>query len=147
MNLKKIACAIICDKDKSLFYMQQKDESYHREKYRLYYFLFGGSLEENESEADAIKRELKEELSEFSSEVVINKLGNKFNMDVFEENILKKLTFFIFYLTKEELKSISNEPVFEGKKGEVLEYKDFDIKKVMPTIKKAIDQFKSNKNL
>ena len=62
MNPKLFVVAVsITNPKRDLFYIQQKDEFHPMPEFRLRYTFFGGGLKENESEMQALKRELLEE--------------------------------------------------------------------------------------
>ncbi len=73
-----------------LFYLQQKDETYPITKWRLALSVWGGAMErEDQSEEEAVLRELKEELD--WQPTAINKIGdfivrtdNDFPITIFE---------------------------------------------------------------
>lgn len=54
---------IIRSDDVSLWFVQQKDETYPIEKWQLSYSVWGGAMEEGEEPQAALLRELEEELS------------------------------------------------------------------------------------
>lgn len=54
---------IIRSGDVSLWFVQQKDETYPIEKWQLSYSVWGGAMEEGEEPQAALLRELEEELS------------------------------------------------------------------------------------
>jgi 8-oxo-dGTP pyrophosphatase MutT (NUDIX family) len=109
---------IITNPDRTKFYIQQKDETYYIIRYRLHYTFFGGAIEDGESEEEALKRELNEELDESVIDLMYKKLKKLGSFSF--TNILKKeclYTLFESIISDEDLDFISNKKVFEGKRG------------------------------
>ena len=52
------AGVVITNKKRSLFYLQQKDNSHPIKEFRLTYCFFGGGINDNEKEFKGLKREL-----------------------------------------------------------------------------------------
>ena len=73
---------IITNPDRTLFYLQKKDETYQFEHFRGWYSFFGGSLDLGETKIEALVRELKEELSQVPACTVIPTLEERGDFDV-----------------------------------------------------------------
>ncbi len=66
---------VIRTEDASLWFVQQKDETYPIEKWQLSYSVWGGAMEKAESPETALLRELKEEL-DWQPPAMPNSLGS-----------------------------------------------------------------------
>ncbi|MBU3923831.1 MAG: NUDIX hydrolase [Nanoarchaeota archaeon] len=118
---------IVTNDKRTHFYLQQKDDSYHIEEYRLHYTLFGGAIEEGESEESALSREIEEELGENVVRVLlknvrriedhdfINVLGQKYNFTLYEAIV-----------SNDYLKFLPNVKVMEGKGGFLFSRKEIE---------------------
>jgi len=118
---------IITNKDKNLFYFQQKDETYWIKQYQLKYCFFGGSIENPEYPKKALERELLEELDGGAAKLVIDNLKEIFTKD-FISILHKKCRHIIFesILSEDELKTISKLNIREGKKGIIIKLNDLN---------------------
>jgi 8-oxo-dGTP pyrophosphatase MutT (NUDIX family) len=109
---------IITNKSHTKFYLQQKDNTHPVTQCRLKFCFFGGAVEEGESELEALKRELTEEINKEVAVKISSKTKRLFDSTFL--NILGIPTIFVFYemiLSDEELLNLSKIPVKEGKGG------------------------------
>ena len=109
-------CVIITNQDKSLFYIQQKDEKYPVHKYRFGYSLFGVAVNPSEDELKALKRELFEELGRKNAGLIISNI-KKVNDYHDKAGEGSKLSLYEAQLPSNVLEQIVKEPVLEGRKG------------------------------
>jgi 8-oxo-dGTP pyrophosphatase MutT (NUDIX family) len=117
---KEIALIIITNKDKDLFYIQQKDDTHPIRKYREKYSFFGGSIEAGESATMAINRELSEELEYFAYSKIKDKIIDGFVINLnSKDRKLSDITlhFYFAILTNKDLTEISKRNIKEGKRG------------------------------
>ncbi len=122
MNYKNWSVGVVVtNPSKTFFYLQQKDETYFIEEYRLKYCFFGGSIEENENENDALKRELEEELSMNLAEKITRKITRLFDTYFINiQNVPYKHTLYESIISDDELIALSKIIPKEGKKGALL---------------------------
>jgi 8-oxo-dGTP pyrophosphatase MutT (NUDIX family) len=115
-NLHATVGVVITNRERNLFYFQQKDETYFIKPFRMKYSIFGGKIEDGEIEDYTLRRELIEELNKEVAELVYNK-SNKV-LDCFFEGLLAKnakITLYESILSTNELIKISRLPIKEGK--------------------------------
>lgn len=119
---------IITNKNRNLFYFQQKDETYWIKQYQLKYCFFGGGIENREHPKKALERELFEELDRNAAELVINNLKEEVFTKDFINIFNKKCRHTIFesILSEDELKTISKLNVKEGKRGVIIKLNDLN---------------------
>jgi ADP-ribose pyrophosphatase YjhB (NUDIX family) len=91
---------IIRSNDASLWFVQQKDETYPIEKWRLSYSLWGGAMEVGESPEVALLRELKEEL-DWVPETMPISIGRK----LVQSDRIFPIHLFEYLMPKENLKT------------------------------------------
>lgn len=122
MDYKKWSVGvIITNPKKTLFYLQQKDETYFIKEYRLRYCFFGGSVEKGEKEIEALKREIKEELDVRHSESIIKNLKRLFDSYFTNiKNYTYRFTLYESVIEKSDLIALSKLFPNEGKKGTLL---------------------------
>lgn len=128
----------ITNRKKTLFYLQQKDEDYWIPEYRLKYCFFGGQVEKNETELEALKRELFEEIDERFA-LTISKNSKKL-FDVYFTNIHKeycKLSMHESVLEEEFLEKLSHTKAKEGK-GLLVKIEDFQTTPFFWDLKKSV---------
>jgi len=110
------AIVSITNKEKILFFLQQKDKGYWIPEFRFKYCFFGGGINPEEDEFQGLKREL---LEEFESEIAENIYKNAkklFDVKIINRlNQNRKLTLFESILSTEELIKISQSQIKEGK--------------------------------
>ncbi len=109
------AVVSITNRERTLFYLQQKDEEYWIPENRLRYCFFGGGVKRGENELEALQRELLEEFDERSA-LVISKNSKKL-FDAHFKNILNepyKISLYESVLEDEFLRELPNLPVKEG---------------------------------
>jgi len=112
------SAVVITNPSRTFFYLQQKDEGYQIESFRLSYCFFGGRIEEGEEEKDSLRRELFEELESIAADLVF-KNSKRLFYDCFT-NILGRKCRFLLYesvISDKNLEEISTLPVKEGKRG------------------------------
>lgn len=112
---------IITNPDKTLFFLQQKDETYFIKEYRLRHCFFGGGVKKGEKELDALKREINEELDKSFVDLIIKSLKRK--SDSYFTNIENNTYRFTLYesvISDDELKRLSKLSPKEGKTGVLL---------------------------
>lgn len=119
---------VISDKDGKLFYVQQKDDSYHSVEYRNKYVFFGGGVEIGENAIEAAEREMNEELDDFAYQILKGKIIEKGQIfrEIFIENKKVKVKLHICraILGNDELEKISKLEVKEGKRGILVNEKE-----------------------
>lgn len=99
---------IITNPKRTLFYIQQKDESYFVPEYRLKHCFFGGNIDKGENEFNALKRELKEELNEeFADKITANtkRLFNTYFINILKQHF--KHTLYESIISDSDLKKLS----------------------------------------
>lgn len=133
--MDKDVLTIITNKKRDIFYMQQKDETYFRPEYRLMYTFFGGKIEDNESNIEAIKRELSEEFEEDASNIITKKLKFVFSMPSYSKNEPKEFQVFESVLSSKEINLISKTKIKEGKRGIILKRNLVESSPIIPLIK------------
>ena len=136
---------VITNNQKNLFYIQQKDETYWIKRDKLKYCFFGGAVNSQEKEADALKRELLEELEKSAANLIIknsNKIFNSFFKTTHSE-FKKDVKFALFesILPEDELKKISQFPIKEGKCGKLIKKTELKIKDFMKDLKTPIKEY------
>jgi ADP-ribose pyrophosphatase YjhB (NUDIX family) len=120
------AGVIITNPSKTLFYLQQKDETYYVEEYRLKHCFFGGGVKKNELVLDAMKREIKEELDLKYAGLIIKNLKMLFDSYFTNiQGITYKFTIFESILDDDKLKDLSRYQPKEGKQGVLLNKEEF----------------------
>jgi len=115
-NLCFAVGVVITNNKKTLFYLQQKDEKYWIPVFRQSYCFFGGGIEPEEDEHQALKRELLEELEPTPAEIIYKYSKKLF--DNYIQNVMKKNYKFSLYeavLSNKKLIEISKFPVKEGR--------------------------------
>lgn len=112
---------IITNPEKTLFLLQQKDETYFIKEYRLRYCFFGGSIKKREKEIDALKREINEELDKRFVDSIIKTLKRK--SDSYFTNIENNTYRFTLYesvISNDKIKELAKLSPKEGKRGVLL---------------------------
>ena len=137
----KVVVLIITNKDKDLFYMQQKDENYPIAKWRLYYTFFGGKIEENELPLESLKREMYEELQKEIARMLLGKARKVFNYDYDNGKAKRKYYVYESVLSDLDLKKIENAPIKEGKLGKIIQKKKLKDYKIVKSIKKILEKY------
>jgi len=110
------AVVSITNKKRTLFYLQQKDETYWIPRHRLRYCFFGGGIEKGEKELTALKRELSEEFDEENALTILQ--NSKKLFDVYFTNVEKKpwkISLYESVLEEESLNKLTHTQVKEGK--------------------------------
>ncbi|MCA9708395.1 MAG: NUDIX domain-containing protein [Myxococcales bacterium] len=108
--------AIVTNPDRTRFFVQQKDEHYR--PHPLGYSLFGGAREAEESPAEALTRELREELG--AAAQVLLDAGAEHVFTIPRSSPGARLSLFEVVLDGPVLESLAEVPVLEGKRGVVL---------------------------
>ena len=141
----KIACIIITNPSRDIFYLQQKDETYYSKENRLKYALFGGGIEDNENEKEAILRELDEELDEKVAEFIKEKIKHVFTFDYFQKERLKeKLFVFEAILPDKTLEKILKFEIKEGKRAVIILKKDLNNLDLIDISREIFDYYFTN---
>ena len=147
-TIKRVHTAVgvaITDKKRNLFFIQQKDESYPIPELRLNFTFFGGRLNDNEDEKDALKRELLEELDQEAAILIYEKSKKMFDIGPIKWK--KWESSFCLYeavLPIEKLIDISKLPVKEGEKGCLVTREEIVKLPLVPTIKETVKRYLSN---
>jgi len=146
-----IAMVAIANNDKSLFYLQQKDETHPVSEYRLKYTLFGGAIEKNEKAISAIKRELHEELEKHIADLIIRSLSTLEpirNLLLFIPEAKKYVNISLFssILSDNELTMVSKAVVKEGKQGSLVKHEDLFKLPLITSCKEILEEFLIIKN-
>lgn len=111
------AVAIVVNPERTRFFVQQKDEDY--EPHPLGYSLFGGAREGSETPAEAIERELREELGAAAQRLL--DAGPRHVLTAAGPFPGSTLTLFEVVLDDRSLDSLGAVEVLEGKRGVVLD--------------------------
>ncbi len=104
--------AIITNPERSLFFVQQKDETYYPAEYVGHFSFFGGSAEEGETAYDALVRELREELPAGSLIVPRTRPIREFSIDT---KISYEFSLFAAVMHESMLHKLAETPVNEGR--------------------------------
>ena len=108
---------LVTNKNKDLFYIQQKDEQYPIAQFKLCYSFFGGEKNKDETEENALERELREEL-ESAAAVKISRLARKIgDFELTSNGNPFTFTLYEAVLAEQELKELAGLPIKEGKRG------------------------------
>jgi len=138
---KEVVLAIITNKERNVFYMQQKDETYFRTEYRLMFTFFGGKIEDSENPNEAIQRELLEEFDSKVAEIIIKNLKFVFSIPYENKKEPKKFQIFESILSNEEINLISKTKIKEGKKGLIIKKESIESTQIIPLIKMVLDKY------
>lgn len=115
MKEKSTVNVIICNSDKSKFFIQQKDDTYHLENYRKHFIHFGGAVDEGETFEEAIVREVREEI-EFAS-IVEPEIKYLFDLDVSHINLIDTSHVYCAILDDDVFDRVALGDVYEGIKA------------------------------
>ncbi len=106
---------IVTDPGRTRFFVQQKDEDYP--SFPLGYSLFGGRIEPGEAPADALARELHEELDAVAQMLIEQGPAHVLTTAVPPAGYVVSL--FEVVVDEDVLESLADVPVQEGKRGAV----------------------------
>jgi len=107
--------AIITTPDRSLCYVQQKDQTYPFEDFRGSYSFWGGAIEDGEERYQALERELQEEIPDFA-DILSAAETNEINTYKVQNDLVGefKFTLYEIIVPKKILTSLSGTTVQEG---------------------------------
>jgi len=145
-DVVNVAQVIITNKDRSLFYMQQKDETYNPQEYRLHYTFFGGHMEQDESDKLALKRELSEELEKSVAELIFKRSKKIKDIPIKTKSGPKNFHIFEAVVSKEELDEISSKKIREGKKGSIIKFSEVEEALIISPVKEVLIKYLSTVN-
>lgn len=126
MDVKESVNVIICNSDKSKFFLQQKDDGYYLDVYRKHFIHFGGAVDAGENFEEAIIREVREEI-EFAS-LIESKLVFLFDLDVDHINLIDTFHFYSAILEDDDFERVTCGDVYEGIKAVVSREDLFSLK-------------------
>ncbi|MBR9706022.1 NUDIX hydrolase [Candidatus Pacearchaeota archaeon] len=133
--------AIITNSDKSLFYVQEKDEEYRFKEFIGCSSFFGGGIEKDDkNEFEALKREINEELPTVSN-ILFNGAIKKVDAFIIkhgEENFT--FTLFEIIIPNEELLKFENISPTEGR-GKLLKLQELQKQKWVWNLQVAINKY------
>jgi 8-oxo-dGTP pyrophosphatase MutT (NUDIX family) len=109
--------AIVTNPERTRFFIQQKDEAYR--PFPLGYSLFGGAIEPGEEPAEALERELREELGVAAERLLAAEITCVFEARTLATGIV--LSLFEVVLDAAQLEALAEVPVLEGRRGVVLD--------------------------
>lgn len=133
--IKKIAKIILFDNKSKKFLLQLRDNS-PSISYPNTWTLFGGRIEKNETPEEAIKRELKEEISGLK----IGSIKKLFTKNRYQDGL--KVEDNIFYA--EIVSDLSNTNLLEGQKMRLFSKIELNSDKIFPPFKSYIQKFQKD---
>ena len=138
----KVALAAITNSSRTIFYLQQKDETYPLEDSRLSYTFFGGHVSPGESVDDTFGREMFEELEDDVAKLIIAR-GKKVLVYSCELPFKREFHLFESQFSGSELEALAKQKVKEGKGGFLIKREELAKTKVMPAIRMLMENYLS----
>jgi len=102
------------------FFIQEKDEQYHTEKYRNCFSLWGGAIEKGETVLEAVVREAKEEIS-LADYSFLAEIKQKETSFLGDEDHKFYFTLFESIVSESEFTKITDSQILEGR-GKVVHF-------------------------
>ena len=109
--------ALVTSRERTRFFIQQKDEGYR--PFPLGYSLFGGAIEAGEQPAEALTRELREELGAAAERLLAAGATCVLEGRTLATGV--KVSLFEIVIEAAEREALADVPVLEGLRGVVVE--------------------------
>jgi 8-oxo-dGTP pyrophosphatase MutT (NUDIX family) len=131
---------VVTNADRSRFFVQQKDADYP--SFPLCYSFFGGSLEPGETVAQALRRELVEELGKHPANTILGHGASEvFDGPVSGPERSYRFTLFEAVVEDDVLDMLSQVEVAEGERGAVFERVAFRALPFIWSLEQVVDAY------